>query len=331
MAPEQAAGPEGQRHHRRRRLQPGGDPVRAADRPAAVPGGDAAGHADAGAGTAAASPRALNPAVPRDLETICLKCLEKDPARRYASAERWPTTWSASSTASRSGPAGRPGRAARRWCRRKPVVAGLAAALLLSWPAGLVLVTLLWQRAERPGVRGRNRTRSVDALIITRTKRQHAKDALVVAETERRTRQRCTGCGRYRRQHAKEAVVQIEEERQRAEDQRRQAEETSSRPRRSSIASACAERGVVSRLPGLQPLRKEMLEVGLSIIRASLPSVATTPPSRPTWPRPISVSPSSRTWSATRPTPSLLRRGPEDLRGIARGRPDNARYRESSP
>ncbi|MCI0356963.1 MAG: protein kinase [Planctomycetaceae bacterium] len=33
------------------------------------------------------SPRLVNPGVPRDLETICLKCLQKDPARRYATSQ----------------------------------------------------------------------------------------------------------------------------------------------------------------------------------------------------------------------------------------------------
>jgi WD40 repeat protein/tRNA A-37 threonylcarbamoyl transferase component Bud32 len=79
-------------------------------------------------------PSQLQPKVPRDLETICLKCLEKDPARRYASA----LELAEDCAAFREGkpilarPVG-PVERAWQWCRRHPAQAGslLAVALTL--------------------------------------------------------------------------------------------------------------------------------------------------------------------------------------------------------
>ena len=52
--------------------------------------------------------RQLNAAIPRDLETIVLKCLEKSVPRRYATAEAWPTICGVISKVGRSCPAGGP-------------------------------------------------------------------------------------------------------------------------------------------------------------------------------------------------------------------------------
>jgi WD40 repeat protein len=94
------------------------------------------------------SPRKQNARVPRDLEVICLKCLEKDPRRRYASADALAEDlkrWLASMpiTARPVGAAARLG----MWCRRRPVVAGLSAAFVVAVLTGLVGTSLGWRAA----------------------------------------------------------------------------------------------------------------------------------------------------------------------------------------
>jgi hypothetical protein len=81
------------------------------------------------------APRLLNPSVPRDLERICLKCLEKDPRRRY------PTAQDLADELERylNGTPFAPGRCTGReklwrWCRRNPrlaILSGMVAVLSL--------------------------------------------------------------------------------------------------------------------------------------------------------------------------------------------------------
>src|SRR5262249_15005181 len=78
------------------------------------------------------SPRSLNRSVDRDIETICLKSLEKDPARRYASAAALATDLRR--YLSREPIQARPVGALERvwrWARRKPALAGSLGAMAL--------------------------------------------------------------------------------------------------------------------------------------------------------------------------------------------------------
>src|SRR5262249_35726307 len=80
----------------------------------------------------AVSPRGLDPAVPRDLETVCLKCLHKEPSRRYAgAAELAEDLWRfQEGRLVVARPVGRVERA-WRWCRRNRAVAALIVVLVV--------------------------------------------------------------------------------------------------------------------------------------------------------------------------------------------------------
>jgi WD40 repeat protein len=110
-------------------------------------------------------PSRLQPHLPRDLSTVCLKCLSKEPAKRYASALELAEDL-------RRFRAGEPIRARRtpwhertwRWCRRNPVVAGLTGvvALLLVLIAGASSLTALYLHATL-GESEANRLRAEEA------------------------------------------------------------------------------------------------------------------------------------------------------------------------
>jgi serine/threonine-protein kinase len=95
------------------------------------------------------APRRLRSKLPRDLETICLKCLRKEPARRYDSAAELAEDLRrfGAGESIRARPVAAVERA-WRWCRRKPALAALATALAAALVTGFLGVATQWWRAE---------------------------------------------------------------------------------------------------------------------------------------------------------------------------------------
>ena len=127
--------------------------------------------------------RSVNAAVPRDLETICLKCLEKDPQRRYDSAgaladelERWlnhePITARPVSVGGKM----------VRWCRRNPALAAVlaVAASVVITLSSVYYVNLTAEHVRTVAALGREQ----NARRQTEVQSERAKDALASSQYE---------------------------------------------------------------------------------------------------------------------------------------------------
>jgi tRNA A-37 threonylcarbamoyl transferase component Bud32 len=105
-------------------------------------------------------PSRFRPGLPRDLETVCLKCLHKEPGQRYATAadladdlRRYRDGWPV-----RARPVGRLERG-RKWAERNPAVAALLATVVLVLAAGAAASTLFALDARDQAQRARQNER----------------------------------------------------------------------------------------------------------------------------------------------------------------------------
>jgi tetratricopeptide (TPR) repeat protein len=125
------------------------------------------------------SPRALNDRVPRDLETICLKAMAKEPTRRYLTAQELAhdLTCFLSGQPIAARPVGRMERS-WRWCGRNPAVAGLATGVLAVLLLGSFVSTYFAiQASVRAAEAESEREKALAAQTLEGLQRERAQEA----------------------------------------------------------------------------------------------------------------------------------------------------------
>jgi serine/threonine protein kinase len=166
-----------------------------------------------------APPRRLNPAVPRDLETVVLKAIARDPGRRYQSARELHDDLQRF-VEDRPVQARRTGSVARlgRWCRRNPAVATLSAVALSLLLAVAVVATAGYVRTSTALADvTEQRKRADDALAAEVKERKRADDALAAEKKERKRADDSLAAETKERKRADDALGAEKKERKRAE------------------------------------------------------------------------------------------------------------------
>jgi len=128
------------------------------------------------------APRLLNGAVPRDLETICLKCLEKESSRRYTTALELAEELGRflRDEPIRVRPAGQLEKG-WRWCRRNRALAtaiglllGLAVVVAIGSPIAVYRINQEWQRAEKNAALEANERQRAESVTRQSRRRLYA-------------------------------------------------------------------------------------------------------------------------------------------------------------